>query len=207
MISPVKVATLLGYEPTPADLAEIHRIQSVLNARDDDAILLVFIALLSHQKTLTLAPSILKTQLAAFADSAARIATAKTAELAEQTTRDLAQAVAAASVTVANETAKKSRFIWTAAATTTLAVCFSLVGYFAHSTGITAGYFSGLLEARNEVAAANWANTADGRKALRLSKSPAWPMLTKCHGAGWQIKDGVCYPHPANGRVSGWPLP
>lgn len=207
MISTVKVAALLGAEPSAADMAEIHRIQSAIDARDDDAIMLVFIALMSHQKTLTLAPSVLKTQLADFADSAARIAKAKTAELAEQTTRDLAQAVATASVTVADETAKKSRLMWTAAATLTMAVCFSVIGYFAHSTGITAGYFSGLLEARNEVAAASWANTADGRTALRLSKSPAWPMLTKCHGAGWQIKDGVCYPHPANGRVSGWPLP
>jgi len=74
--------------------------------------------------------------------------------------------------------------------------------------GLSAGYGAGYTEAKDEKAAAAWANTPEGRLAYRFAQSGELQRLARCNGKGWKVEKGVCYPmQNSDGNVYGWALP
>jgi len=91
-------------------------------------------------------------------------------------------------------------------------LCVGLFGWYMHSSGkdsgYQAGYGAGYTEAKDEKAAAAWANTPEGRLAYRFAQSGELQRLARCSGKGWKVEKGICYPHPVpNEGVYGWALP
>jgi hypothetical protein len=82
-------------------------------------------------------------------------------------------------------------------------------GWLGYDKGKDAGVAYGYASARDEKAAVDWANTANGRLARQLDRvSPtALPTILACSGKGWkrtkQNGHRVCYPSAAEG----WWLP
>jgi hypothetical protein len=82
-------------------------------------------------------------------------------------------------------------------------------GWLGYDKGKDAGVAYGYAGARDEKAAVDWANTANGRIARRLDRvSPATlPKMLECSGNGWKRtkQDGqrVCFPS----ATEGWWLP
>ncbi|MYM29026.1 tyrosine-type recombinase/integrase [Duganella sp. CY15W] len=92
-----------------------------------------------------------------------------------------------------------------------LACCLtiSVFGFYIHRGPYDAGYASGYgqvcSEAKDERAAAAWANTPQGKAAYRLAQYGAIDNLIKCSQPGWKIEQGICYVHPApDGSIYGW---
>ena len=84
--------------------------------------------------------------------------------------------------------------------------------FFGQRSGWNTGHADGYQKARNQEAAASWANTPAGQRAYALDQQGSLDLLTMCRGNGWTTarqKGGiVCFPKAdAKGNVTGWYLP
>lgn len=84
--------------------------------------------------------------------------------------------------------------------------------FFGQRAGWDTGHADGYQKARNQEAAASWANTPAGQRAYSLDRQGNLDLLTMCRGNGWTTerrKGGtVCFPNAdAKGNVTGWYLP
>ena len=104
----------------------------------------------------------------------------------------------------------RSNLLW--AGLTSLLIVLAGFGagyYLGHQSGSEQGQARGYQAARNEQAAASWANTPAGRLAYDLDQRGSLDMLALCQGDGWTTerrKGGtVCFPKAdAKGSITGW---
>ena len=86
-------------------------------------------------------------------------------------------------------------------------------GYWlGHASGRENGLADGYRAARDEKAAASWANTPAGQLAFALDRAGSLSMLAQCTNQSWkaETRDGrrFCFPMPdAKQNVTGWRLP
>jgi hypothetical protein len=127
--------------------------------------------------------------------------------------RDLSKVVAASAHEIAGRAASSSRWRWLAIGVTVSLASFALianvtlwVSRLADRAGDAAGRLQGYAAARNEVAAASWANTPEGQAAFGLAKAGSIRLLADCSGKGWVRHEDVCYPKPTrkDSRVGGY---
>jgi len=107
----------------------------------------------------------------------------------------------------------RSNLLWLgSSALLTLLIAFGGGYWLGHQAGSEQGQAAGYQAARNEQAAASWANTPAGQRAYGLDQRGSLDMLARCTAPGWTMerrKGGtVCFPNPdAKGQTSGWYLP
>jgi hypothetical protein len=73
--------------------------------------------------------------------------------------------------------------------------------------GESAGRLDGYSKARDEKAAADWANTAEGKLGRSLADAGSLHDLAACSGRGWKVKEHACVPKCEKGTVDGWRIP
>lgn len=205
-------AKLLGRQPSDTERQDLYRVRDALGLKNNDALWLVLMALEHYQDQYEKFPQAIaqaaKDTLVNFKVTAD--ATVKAS--AEAAKADLAQAVAAAAKEVAHNTSAKQMWQWAAGCIAVAFLCVGLFGWYMHSEGSTSGYSlgygTGYNEAKDEKAAAAWANTPEGRTAYRFAQSGELQRLARCSGKGWKVEKGVCYPYPVqNEGTYGWRLP
>lgn len=208
MIAIETVSLWLGRQATADEMTEIHRIQAAQKLHNSDPFLSIYATLLAHSSMIDAAPAKLNASMEQFASRATTIANAEVQRLAAETTNEIAKAVSTASQKVAKDVAGASRWRWMLAASVGLSITFFFIGYTSFRAGQTAGHQAGLMEARDEKAAANWANTPQGRYAKVLMNSPDLEALRNCSRPGWYTKKGVCFAGQVpNSGIYGWKLP
>lgn len=113
----------------------------------------------------------------------------------------------------ASQTEIRSSLLWTGL-TAFLIVLVTFGGgyFFGQRSGWDTGHAEGYQKARNQEAAASWANTPAGQRAYGLDRAGSLDLLTMCRGNGWNMerqKGGtVCFPYAdPKGNVTGWYLP
>jgi len=113
----------------------------------------------------------------------------------------------------ASQTEIRSSLLWMGL-TTFLIVLVAFGGgyFFGQRAGWDIGHAEGYQNARNQEAAASWANTPAGQRAYNLDRQGSLDLLTMCRGNGWTTehqKGGtVCFPYAdVKGNVTGWYLP
>lgn len=109
-------------------------------------------------------------------------------------------------------TEARSLTTWTACLVAGAVLVAGGLGYvLGERAGQATGQAAGYQDARDEKAAAAWANTPTGQLALALDKAGSLILLARCSGQGWKpvVQDGrrVCYPNPAPDGQHGWALP
>jgi hypothetical protein len=123
-----------------------------------------------------------------------------TPDFLAQTARDIAARVASA-----------DRWKWIAMTFGLAAAIFAGVGIGMFRQGVRSGVAAGRLDgyasARDEKAAAAWANTPEGRIALGLAKAGSLRELATCSGKGWKRRGTSCVPKCERGTINGWNLP
>ncbi|OUJ04580.1 replication protein [Acetobacter malorum] len=113
----------------------------------------------------------------------------------------------------AAKTEIRSSLLWTGlTAFLIVLVAFGGGYFFGQRDGWETGHADGYQKARNQEAAASWANTPAGQRAYGLDRQGDLDLLTMCRGNGWTTerrKGGiVCFPNAdAKGNVTGWYLP
>ncbi|MPQ58844.1 DUF6753 family protein [Duganella sp. FT27W] len=202
-------ARLLARQPTDAERQRLYQVRDALDLKNNDALWLVLIALQHYDNMYSRFPELIKQAAAQTLLEFQRTATSTLDATKAVAEADLAKAVAATARDVARLTVVKQAAIWIA---TCLAVCvmaFSAFGWSVHNrafkSGYDKGYAAAYVEAKDEKAAASWANTPQGKSAYRLAQYGAIDSLTECNLPGWKIQAEVCYVRPANdGFVYGW---
>ena len=203
---------LNGREATAEDVLKFERLTTALETTPGDAMLAVLVAL-DHYETLygTIPKRITDTAantLTSFKEAANAQATASM----EQAKEALAKTVSEVAVKVASNTATKRMWQWAAGCIVVASMCFGGFGWYMHSTGSSSGYAlgygTGYNEAKDEKAAAAWANTPEGQAAYRLAQAGSIRDLARCSGQGWKRENGFCFVQTApDGKIYGWRLP
>ena len=203
---------LNGREATAEDVLKFERLTTALETTPGDAMLAVLVAL-DHYETLygTIPKRITDTAantLTSFKEAANAQATASM----EQAKEALAKTVSEVAVKVASNTATKRMWQWAAGCIVVASMCFGGFGWYMHSTGSSSGYAlgygTGYNEAKDEKAAAAWANTPEGKLAYRLAQTGSLSDLATCNGQGWKRENGACFVQTAkDGKIYGWRLP
>lgn len=107
----------------------------------------------------------------------------------------------------------RSSLLWTGLmAFLIVLVAFGGGFFFGQRSGRDTGHAEGYQKARDQEAAASWANTPAGQRAYGLDQLGSLDMLALCKGDGWTIerqKGGtVCFPKvDAKGNLNGWYIP
>ncbi len=107
---------------------------------------------------------------------------------------------------------KKQKWQWAGGSVAIAFVCISVLSWYTYHTafdaGLAAGMATGYEQAKDQIAAAAWANTAQGKRAYKLANTSALDKLMDCNQPGWKKKEGACYVYPApDGRIYAWVLP
>jgi hypothetical protein len=111
----------------------------------------------------------------------------------------------------AHETRRRRQDGWRNGALAVFALLVPVALGCGYHLGNEAGDASGYARSRDEVAAASWANTPNGKiaRALDQADHSTLPMIAECSGKGWtkDKRDGrrVCF--GGGGGVSGWYRP
>ena len=201
-----------GHEPSPKKILEFERTCTALQTTSSDALLCVLMALDHYENLYATIPTKIKKSL-----DETLIGLQGAMDIQAQTSVNAVQAslidsVARAAQMVAKDVGAKQKWQWIFG--TMIVACF-LTGasawYFhtmGRQDGYSLGYGIGHQVARNEIAAAAWANTLDGKLAFQLATSTRISDFVNCIGPGWQVKNGICYPFASpDGNVTGWRLP
>jgi hypothetical protein len=113
----------------------------------------------------------------------------------------------------ASKTEIRSSLLWTGfGALGVLLAASGLAFYLGQSSGWDQGHAAGYVSARDETAAASWANTPNGQRALALDRLGSLSLVVACSEPGWRIekqKNGrVCFAGGTpDGKISGWFIP
>lgn len=205
---------LLGRQPSDTERQQLYRVRDALGLKNNDAVWLILMALQHYQDLYERFPKVIaecaKETLINFKATADATARASTGEAKA----DLAKAVASAAHEVAHNTSAKLMWQWAGGCIAVAFVSLGSIGWYAHSSGkdsgYQAGYGVGYTEAKDEKAAAAWANTPEGRMAYRFAQSGELQRLARCQGKGWKVEKGnVCYPFAlsATEGTFGWTMP
>ncbi|MBS1020405.1 replication protein [Gluconobacter cerinus] len=113
----------------------------------------------------------------------------------------------------ASQTEIRSSLIWTGLTAFLIVLVAFGGGYsFGQRAGWNTGHADGYQKARNQEAAASWANTPAGQRAYGLDQRGSLDLLSLCQGNGWTTerqKGGtVCFPNvDVKGKITGWYIP
>ena len=175
---------ITGAEPTTEQVQRVQAIAHSLNIPSNDAMMPILIALEQYHGVFSILPSKMQTAAnIAAQNAAAQSATAINQAVAKAVT-NLGPQVGAAIVKVANEYEYAKKIEWIAAVIVVTCVVLAGFGLWMHNIGVDSGFGLGFNQAKDQVAAAAWANgtkLAGARRCRRGSGSKRFPPLqTRC---------------------------
>lgn len=195
-------------EATPEEADRLRHVQAILGVKDNDAIMVLMIALEHYQGLYSAMPERI--------EEASRRAVREARETAQQLANTAAQLAHADLVDrlgnavnqVATKAARMQQWKALAMAIGTAAITLLITGCLAFYQGKEAGFGQGYKVARHEAAAASWANTPEGQLAYRLALVGSLQQVAKCSEPGWKVSKGACLPYSApDGNLHGWMIP
>lgn len=195
-------------KPTQEEVDRLARVMNVLDVRENDAIMVLMIVLEFYNGLYSSMPGRIeaaaKTAVGETKETTRRVA-ATAAQLAHS---DLVEQLGKAVNQVASDAAKKQQWKALAIGIGAASISLLITGWMAFDQGKEAGYGAAIKVARNESAAATWANTPEGQLAYRLALVGSLQQVARCSVPGWKVKNGACLPYPdADGSLHGWALP
>lgn len=204
-------AKLLGRQPSDTDRQQLYRVRDALGLKNNDALWLVLMALQHYQHSYEEIPGRIAKSAQGTLDEFKKAADRIISASSEAAKADLAQAVATAAGQVARDTATRLKWQWIFA---TVALVLASVGGWGwymqdrgHTDGYKSGYGAGYTEAKDEKAAAAWANTPEGKLAYKFAQSGELQNVARCVKTGWEIRKDYCYPFQVGNEVHGWQMP
>lgn len=210
---------IAGREITPEDVARIQAIAHSLEIPLNDSMMPILISLDTYYGAFKDLPERNKRAANEAAQAAEKLIAGKVEVITSQAIAQVAPAIAKTvsdlAQQVASDVSAKDKTKWIAGSAAVAVVVVGLFGWMMHSTAYKAGFNSGYgvayAEAKDEKAAAAWANTPEGQAALALSKNGSLKVLIDCSQPGWKVEfqssRRVCIPAAAPKGVYGWKLP
>ena len=198
---------LLGRQPTDAEVQELYRVRDALELKNNDALWLVLMTLQHYKTAYEQMPAAIAGAAATTLAKVKATADATMKASAESFKADMARAVAASAQEGARNTSRKQMWQWAGGAVAAAFLSLGLLGWTAFTKGVEAGRAEGYDRAKDEKAAAAWANTPQGQSAYRLAQGGDLNMLADCNGDGWKIQKNICFPFSDSHQLTrGWHL-
>ena len=193
---------------TPEEADRLHRVQTVLGVNDNDAILVLMVALEHYQGLYSSMPARIEEAARAAVGEAKETAQRVANTAAQLAHSDLVEQLGEAVNKVATESARKQQWKALAIGIGAAAISLLVTGWVCFDAGREAGYGAAIKVARNETAAAAWANTPEGQLGYRLALVGSLQQVARCNAPGWKIRNGACLPQAdAEGTLHGWVMP
>lgn len=194
---------------TPEEADRLHRVQTVLGVKDNDAILVLMVALEHYQGLYSAVPARIEEAARAAVGEAKETARRVANTAAQLAHSDLVEHLGKAVNQVASDTARKQQWKALGIGIGTAAITLLLTGWLTFQQGKEVGIAEGYQVARHEAAAASWANTPEGQLAYRLALVGSLQKVARCSQPGWQVSNkGACLPYSASdGSLHGWMIP
>ena len=195
-------------KPTAEEVGRLERVMDVLDVRENDAIMTLMVVLEFYLGLYGSVPGRI--------EAAAKAAVGETKETTEKIAAtaahlahgDLVEQLGKAVNQVASDAAKKQQWKALGAGIAAAAISLLVTGWVCFDAGREAGYGAAIKVARNETAAAAWANTPEGQLAYRLALAGSLQQVARCSAPGWKIRNGACLPQvDAEGTLHGWVMP
>ena len=195
-------------QPTAEEVGRLERVMDVLDVRENDAIMTLMVVLEFYLGLYSSVPGRI--------EAAAKAAVGETKETTEKIAAtaaqlahgDLVEQLGKAVNQVASDAAKKQQWKALGAGIAAAAISLLVTGWVCFDAGKEAGYGAAIKVARNETAAAAWANTPEGQLAYRLALAGSLQQVARCSAPGWKIRNGACLPQvDAEGTLHGWVMP
>jgi len=195
-------------KPTAEEVERLERVMDVLDVRENDAIMTLMVVLEFYLGLYGSVPGRI--------EAAAKAAVGETKETTEKIAAtaaqlahgDLVEQLGKAVNQVASDAAKKQQWKALGAGIAAAAISLLVTDWVCFDAGKEAGYGAAIKVARNETAAAAWANTPEGQLAYRLALAGSLQQVARCSAPGWKIRNGACLPQvDAEGTLHGWVMP
>ena len=195
-------------KPTAEEVERLERVMDVLDVRENDAIMTLMVVLEFYLGLYGSVPGRI--------EAAAKAAVGETKETTEKIAAtaaqlahgDLVEQLGKAVNQVASDAARKQQWKALGAGIAAAAISLLVTGWVCFDAGKEAGYGAAIKVARNETAAAAWANTPEGQLAYRLALAGSLQQVARCSAPGWKIRNGACLPQvDAGGTLHGWVMP
>jgi hypothetical protein len=197
--------------PTDAERQMLLRERDALDLKDNDALWRVLIVFGHYERLYEQIPAKIAKASAEVTDNARAAAEVELKAAAARTRAELAKSVAQTAHDIAGRVASASRSKWFTIGVVLACGTFLGISISMFRLGVTVGDSSGrqygYAKARDEKAAADWANTAEGKLAHSLADAGSLHDLAACSGKGWKEKDHACVPRCERGSVDGWSIP
>jgi hypothetical protein len=195
-------------KPTAEEVGRLERVMAVLDVRENDAIMTLMVVLEFYLSLYGSVPGRIE-EAAKTAVGETKETTQKIAETAAQLAHgDLVEQLGKAVNQVASDAAKKQQWKALGVGIAAAAISLLVTGWVCFDAGKEAGYGTAVKVARNEVAAAAWANTPEGQLGYRLALVGSLQQVARCNAPGWKIRNGACLPQmDAEGTLHGWVMP
>lgn len=201
-----------GREPAAVDIQAFARVVSIWGVEPSDAILKWLVSEGHIIKMLDEIPEKIRKETSGIVNEYKDVFEKQAVAANAKARADLFQAVSEAAKEVANNVSRKQMIQWAAGAVGTAFLCISLLTWYTHKTafdaGLIAGQATGYEQAKDEKAAAAWANTPQGKRAYTFAQTSGLDKVVACDQPGWTNEKGVCFVKPAqDGKIYGWRLP
>jgi hypothetical protein len=202
---------LRGRQPSDQERQGLMRARDALGLKDNDALWLLLMVLGHYETLYGRFPALIAKAAADVTEGAKAAAEAELKAAAARTRAELAKSVAQTALEIADRVASTKRSKWMLTGIVLAASIFVGVGASMYGAGVSSGNAAGQLDgyskARDEKAAAAWANTPEGQIAIGLAKAGSLRELAACSGRGWKRKGSSCLPKCEKGSVDGWNIP
>lgn len=200
---------LLGRQATEKERQNLYRVRDALKLKGNDALWLLLMVLEYYRTLYERIPALIAEAARAATRDVQAMAAAQISAAVETAKAAVSRAVAEATAAVAKrESERINPLKWATGCIVTATTCLTLVAWFAYSHGQVAGFANGSEEAQrryaNAAALASWANTPEGELGYALAKAGSLRELATCSGRGWVERDEICY---ATSKAQGWHLP
>ena len=208
-----------GVEPTREQIQRVMSIAHSLGMSANDGMLPILIALDTYYDAFARMPReaarIAGEQLEKFERTAKQQEAAAVQKsqlvmtgVVEKLLNNMQPTVSQALDKVMGDVAKKEKWKWISGSLIAGSLIIAVVGMLAYFSGEQTGREAGYTQAKDEKAAAVWANTSDGQLAFQLAQTGYLNTIARCSAPGWKKEKGACYPEKASdGSQYGWVIP
>ena len=205
---------LLKRQPTDEEKQRLYDVKKALGIKDNDSIWLIIMAMQSYQTYYERIPKQIVNASNYAIENVKEASAIAIRESTEKAKAELSKAVADTATKIARDTATAKKAAWGAGLVVTVILSLLIAGGAGYYAGYRLGTVHGYEQSRDERAAANWANTPEGREAYQLAQARIGNIenLARCSSPGWEVRTTndarICFPLPsADGKLNGWFMP
>ena len=205
------ISLISGSEPTPHQVQRVQAIAHALDIPNSDPQLPILVALDQYHSVFGELPEKMKVAADAVAKEAAENTKHQVNLGLVEAIHNMGPQIGDALVDHAKALSQVDRAKWIGGMVVVVVMVLTAFGWLVHESGKDSGYQAGFgrgyTEAKDEKAAAAWANTPEGKLAYRFAQTGSIASLAKCDKPGWYIEKGVCYVKQTSEGIYGWRLP